>query len=429
MNRVFALLWKDLRLFVGDRKALLITFLVPIGIASFFGMIFGSSSGGDVKTKKVPVLVVDQDQSPLVAKIVEGLKNDSMADPTLVDERTAQARVKEGKAAVAVLFPKGFAKDAPQAMFDGTAPTVELRYDPSKNLEMQAVQGSIMQVAMGIVNREAFAPNRDYTDQIGQIERAPGLSPAQKADFRTFFADLRKINAAPRGEAAGGQGMQAPFVLKLTPLTASQDPDAEKKASLAHTFAGMAMQGVLFFAINAAMGMLTDRRMGIWRRLRASPVTLGELLVGKALSTAIIGGLVLVGVLVFGMAVFGMRVSGSWLGLTSIVVATALMTSAFGLLVASLGRTEEQSRGLSTLAVLAMVMLGGAWFPSFMMPMWVQKLSLLVPVRWALDGFDSVLWRGEGVASVVAPLGALLAFTMAFGAVAAFRFRTLPESA
>ena len=70
MNRVLAILWKDLRLFFGDRKAMLITFLVPIGIASFFGYIFGNASSGPTTSKKIPVLVVDHDCSPLVADIL-----------------------------------------------------------------------------------------------------------------------------------------------------------------------------------------------------------------------------------------------------------------------------------------------------------------------------------------------------------------------
>lgn len=430
MNRVFALLWKDLRLFVGDRKALLITFLVPIGIASFFGMIFGGSSGGDAKAKKIPVLVVDEDRSPLVAKIVDGLKKDSMASPKIVGEKEAIQTVRDGKTSVAVVFPRGFGKDAPQAMFNGTAPTVELRYDPSKAIEMQAVQGAIMQVAMGIVNKDAFAPGKDYSSQMGQIDSSTELSPTDKAAYHDFFATLKKINLTPGGGGSGGAGgMQQPFTVKAVAETAAEGEDADQKSSLAHTFAGMAVQGVLFFGINAAMAMLTDRRKGIWRRLRAAPVSLTELLVGKALSTAIIGAFVLAGVLAFGMAVFGMRVSGSWIGLGLIVSASALMTATFGLLVASLGRTEEQSRGLSILAVLTMAMLGGAWFPSFMMPEWVQKLSLVVPVRWALDGFDAMLWRGGGLSAALVPTVGLLFFTIVFGAVAAFRFKTMPEGA
>lgn len=430
MNRIKAILFKDLKIFFGDRKAMLITFLVPIGIASFFGSIFGGATSGPSNDKKIPVLIVDNDGSPLVQKVIDGLEKDSMADPYVMNEAEATQRVAEGKNSVAVIFPKGFGEQAPKAMFSGEVPVVELKYDPSKSMEMQAVQGSIMQVAMQTVSQSAFSPSADYTSQIKDIDSATGLTPVQKQRFHAFFDTLKDLPKAS-GTSEGSGGMQQPFKLKTEAQTAAKkagEDDLKDYSQLAVSFSGMAMQGVLFYGINAAMTILRDRKQGIWKRLRASPATLGEMLIGKGLSTAIIGAFVLAGVLGFGMAVFGIRVTGSWAGLALVLVTSALMTSAFGLLVASLGRTEEQSRGLSILAVLLMVMLGGAWFPNFLMPEWVQKISLLVPVRWALDGFNAMLWRGGGFSAALTPVAGLLAFTLVFGAIATFRFSTMPES-
>ncbi len=49
-----ALVRKDLKLFFGDRRALLMTVAAPILIASFFGYIFGGRSG-QTKTSRIPV--------------------------------------------------------------------------------------------------------------------------------------------------------------------------------------------------------------------------------------------------------------------------------------------------------------------------------------------------------------------------------------
>ena len=51
---------------------------------------------------------------------------------------------------------------------------------------------------------------------------------------------------------------------------------------------------------------------------------------------------------------------------------------------------------MTTLAVLMMVMLGGAWVPTFVFPAWLQQFTLVVPVRWAVDGLDAMTWRGIG---------------------------------
>jgi len=73
--------------------------------------------------------------------------------------------------------------------------------------------------------------------------------------------------------------------------------------------------------------------------------------------------------------------------------------------------------------VLMMVMLGGAWVPTFIFPAWLQQLTMIVPVRWAVDGLDAMTWRGIGLSGAVVPTLVLLGFAAAFAALAAARFR------
>ena len=96
----------------------------------------------------------------------------------------------------------------------------------------------------------------------------------------------------------------------------------------------------------------------------------------------------------FARLVFGVKVEGSMLGFLGVSAAFALMTAGFGMLVASLGKTPEATRGLAIFATLIVVMLGGAWIPMFLFPQWLQKLTLVVPTRWAMDGFEAMTWRG-----------------------------------
>ena len=99
------------------------------------------------------------------------------------------------------------------------------------------------------------------------------------------------------------------------------------------------------------------------------------------------------------------------------------MASTFGLLVAALGNSPATARGVTTLAVLMMVMLGGAWVPTFVFPAWLQQFTLVVPVRWAVDGLDAMTWRGIGLSGALMPVLVLLAFAAAFWTIAATRFR------
>ena len=133
--------------------------------------------------------------------------------------------------------------------------------------------------------------------------------------------------------------------------------------------------------------------------------------------------LILTVIFAFARIVFAVKIEGSLPGFIGIAVAFSLMTATFGLLIAAIGKTPEAARGLSVLVTLLMVMLGGAWVPSFVFPQWLQKVTVLVPTRWAMDGLDAMTWRGLGFNDAVQPIGVLLLFAAVFGAVAVWQFK------
>ena len=70
-----------------------------------------------------------------------------------------------------------------------------------------------------------------------------------------------------------------------------------------------------------------------------------------------------------------------------------------------------------------MVMLGGAWVPSFVFPEWLQTLSLFVPTRWAVDGLAAMTWRGLGFEAALAPMAVLVASSAVLFAISIWRFK------
>ena len=125
----------------------------------------------------------------------------------------------------------------------------------------------------------------------------------------------------------------------------------------------------------------------------------------------------------FAMLVFDVQIAGSVAGFLAVSIAFVIMATSFGLLLAAIGRTPNATRGVAILATLLMVMLGGAWVPTFVFPQWLQELTFVVPTRWAVDGLDAMTWRGVGFEGAVLPSLVLLGFALLFGSLALVRFR------
>ena len=423
LKHILAITIKDLRVFAADRKSMFITFMIPIAIASFFAFVAVGSSGGNQKPTKMALLVANEDNDPLTTTLIEKLKASDSVSVEVVNRSEAEKQVQAGQKSVGIVFPKGFASQAKSALFAGTpAQLVEL-YDPGKSIDRQIVQGVLMQTLMQEISKAGMSGDGAKANMEMAASFEP--DPVKKKAWQEFMKSYDGLNKSGvnMGQGSQGGGMQQPFEIKASAMTASKDANAETNAARGHVFAGMAMQGIMFFAINAAMDLLRDRRTGVWARMKAAPVTQMSMVLGKGLGAWIIAFLIFMGVLAFGMLVFGFRVYGSWIGLLLVSIMAALSTASFGLFVAALGKTEAQSRGLSTLAVLMMSMLGGAWFPLSMMPKVVQGISTVIPVRYAIDGIDAMMYRGAGLADGLVPMAALGGFAVLFTSIAVVRLR------
>jgi ABC-2 type transport system permease protein len=185
----------------------------------------------------------------------------------------------------------------------------------------------------------------------------------------------------------------------------------------------MGIQFILFMGLDVGIRLLLLRQSGLWQRLRAAPLSRSVLLGSRAASAAIIAGFILLVLFSFARVVFGVHIQGSFAGFVGVCAAFSVMTAAFGLMIAALGKTLEATRGYSIMATLIMVMLGGAWVPTFVFPPWLQKSTVIVPTRWAMDGLDAMTWRGLGIAAAAQPIVLMLLFALLCGVLAVTRFR------
>lgn len=424
MNAFFALVRKDLILYVSDRRALLMHLVLPIVIAAFFGSVFG----GSTKNGAIDVALVQQDASEVGRRIGAGLQADPNLHVTVMDRAQAEQAVRKGSQAVAVVLPAGFAEAAGSAMFTpGSKPVIDLLYDPSQTAVLAMVKGMLTQQVMSVVSAEMFGGpmGRKLTERsLQQLDAGTIANPALRdmlAAVRTFQAQPQQTGA--NGEQAAPRGLAMPFTTRDQGL--SNAPALQGYNPYAHAFSGMGVQFILFMGMNMGIAMLAARRDGIWNRLLAAPVSLALVVLARAVSATIIAFCLLCIVFAVAVLAFGVTVS-SVPGFLGVALCFGALTAGFGLLVAAFGKTPEAARGMAMFATLIMVMLGGAWVPTFVFPAWVQQATMIVPTRWAITGLDAVTWRGLGLPEAMPAMAALLGFAALFMALAVWRFQKAP---
>ncbi len=422
MTAIIAMIRKDLILYLNDKRALMLNLLMPIVLAAFFGSLFGGSGSGN--NSKIEIGMVQQDSSVIGRKVGNSLKADANLSVKEMSLQEAQDKVRAGKLMVAVVIPAGFGDAAGQSLFQsGSKPELPVYYDPSQSTVLAMVKGLLTQHVMQGVTGEVMggsATGAKFTDDsLKKLEASPASE--DKEALVGLLGSLKKFQereaAKPAKESSGGGGLSVPFTTKDEALSSGP-----KYNAYAHAFAGMGVQFILFMGIDVGIGILLARRMGIWNRLLAAPITMSQVLLSRALSGAMIAAGLMVAIFFAAMLMFKVEVTNV-VGFALVVVAFALMTASFGLLIAAFGKTPEAARGLAVFATLILVMLGGAWVPTFVFPTWMQQLTVVVPTRWAVDGLDAMTWRGLGMDVALQTAGVQLAFAAVFGALAIWRFR------
>ncbi|MFJ1257534.1 ABC transporter permease [Cupriavidus sp. CuC1] len=429
VTALFALVRADLRLYFSDRRALVTGVAAPIAIAAFFGYLFNPAMQ---KPSRIPVALSDLDDSSLSQKIVAALRQDPALLLRELPARAADDAVRQGKVQVAVTLPGGFGEAAPGALFGARdKPVLTLRYDPSQALALAVVRGVLTQHVMEAVSQAAMSSGPDAARPLGALRGAmaanPALPGAYRQDVLAMVDSIERVQRAQAARAASGPDAAGlPGMRMGLPFEAREQPASAQGGrpynSYAHAFAGMGVQFILFMGIESGVGLLLMRRLGLWQRLRAAPVSRGLLLGSRIVSGALTAVILMALIFSAAIAFFGVRIDGSVAGFAGVAVAFALTTASFGLLVAALGRTPAATRGLAIFATLLMVMLGGAWVPAFLFPSWLQSASLALPTRWAVDGLDAMTWRGLPLQAALVPIGMLLAFAALFALLAIWRF-------
>lgn len=374
---ILALAAKDWSLFWADRRAALLAFAVPIILASAFGLVFHKAAGRS-NAPTLPLLVVVEDSGPLTQQIAAALLANPRVEAELVSREVAEARIADRRPGVAVVFPSGFeALAAWKPGESGPRPRIELLHNPLCESEAHWAEGVVSEVVMRTVAKDRLAP------WVG--------TPSDTALSLPFTVEPSAVNG-------GGEFN-----------------------SYTHSFCGMTLQYLLFWGMESGLLLLRERQRSLWLRLRAAPVPLSAVLLGKALSTAAIALLQVLATFGFGAIVFGVSVGGSWLGFALLAIGVSVLSAATGLLVAALGGTEARARSVCILVILGVSMLGGLWLPSFVLPGWARDLALALPTTWAMRGLDSVTWQGRGFLDVLPNVAVVAGFTAVFLMVAVAR--------
>jgi linearmycin/streptolysin S transport system permease protein len=397
--------WMNLR---RDRAAMMLSFIVPIVFFSIFYGVFGAQRSG---TPKVRLAIVDEDGTDNSKRLIDALRAESALNIVQSEKNSkipftraaAEDYVRGGDAPIALVIPKGFG--AAPIRFDQSSsptPSFQLLADSADPVAPQVVSGLLQKTIM------TSMPDAMAAGGVEAVDRwSGGLTPQQRATIDSNIAAFRAYRPKPLAQDKQSQS--------LVNIHTTDIVGKEKRNVVVSLYAsGIAVMFLLFTATGAGGALLDEIDSGTLDRILTTRLTLTRLLFGKLAYLWSLGVMQIVIMFIWGAVMFRLELLQHLGGFAIMTAATALATSAFGLLLASIARSRAQLAALANLIVLSISALGGSMWPRFLMPPAMQKAGLVLFNAWALEGFTNVFWREEPLTSLALPVAILAAWSVAF---------------
>ncbi len=350
-----------LRCLSRERSAMFFTLAFPVILVLVFGAIFTRP-----EHLNFDLPVQDLDQSAVSAELVKALAGNGVFN-TISVPRDADAvqYAKEHKLTLLLVIPRGVADAyARLAMGDGAA-TADLTYvyDPSSTSAPTKVYH------LGAVVAEM---NQQLT------ESPPRLTLTARSILSTPYRFIEFF---------------VPGIIAMAVMTSSLSGALNTNAEL--------------------------RQKGILRKLATTPITRADWLLANMLYQLILAFASTVSILLVAYAVFNVRLHiNGWLPVYIVLAVIAFV--GIGMLLTPIAKEAESAAAAANAFLFPMMFLSGTFFPVEMMPGFLQKVALVLPLYYVNEGLRaSMIFLDHagaarcaaisaGVAAVVFVAGALV---------------------
>lgn len=323
----------DIKRLFRDKMAIFFVFIFPLIFLTIFGSIFSGDS--DVSFR---VAMLNQSQSEFAKEFESKMKENDVfqIDEEVTNMDEAREKMNRGQINSTIILPETFG----EVQSGNSYPSGELQIIYDQNNE--AAGQTLASVMEGI---------------------------------------FEEINSSLVPTAA-------PFTVKAeSTATAGQ-------TRFDYTFAGMLGFTLLSLGIFGPVNVFPRmKQRGVLRRYHTTTLKVWQYFVGNVLSNGFIGLLAVAVMFLAAVLIpwFDFTMHGSYLNLIVVVLVGVTMLFGIGLAIGGWAKNENQAAPLSQLVVLPMMFLSGVFFPTYLMPMFLQNITKFIPLTPVVDSIRLVI--------------------------------------
>jgi ABC-type multidrug transport system permease subunit len=405
-----ALVRKDLLRQVRSPTGTLLILSFPLLFSGLLALSFG---GGGDRVPKVRLLIEDQG-SGLVGDLVRSAFTNEQAakyfDVEVVKD-DGRERIEKNKASALLILPEGMTND----LLNREPVTLRLLRNPSEEILPEIAEQ--LTIILAEVLDGAVRVLGGPLDQIQPFLKEGADTPPDAGVASTAVAINQVISRAER--------YVFPPVIKLETAARKTDEDEgedeDGDTSRSASIFLLILPGVAVFSLftlcdQLMRDVLREEKLGTLRRQLSGPLSVGELILGKCVVSALI---TILGAVVLSAATLLVARQGvSFLGFSLLICGLVMAATGAATLIYGLARSERQGATIASTVYLVLGFSSGSFVPLSSMPAAIRAIAPFTPFYWATEGFKSLIFEDAGAVQLgpnIAVLVGLGAFCLVLG--------------
>ncbi len=404
---------KDLLDFARNRMELIAFIIMPIFMMIMTGYIFPSEQS----LKNISLGIVQNDTGKLsegITRVLEEMKIGEKDDKVFILQSVAnldeaKKKLKKGDLNAILAVPGDFSSSIEK----GEQGVLTLITDQSNPQISSLLTGIIEKIIDGLASKVAIEKLIGMMGTFSILPKDKSMPPGSQtkpsdSPSKPVGNELAPFDSTPLSPASSGfnpQVLVKPFVIKTEGLVPGKQNYFQFVAP-----GIIIMVVVMAVMIGLAASISREKELGTLDGILVAPIPRICIILGKALSQTTRGLLQGSIVLLLSIFLFGVRIYGS---ISLVVLLLFLGVFSFiglGILISALAAEQETAMTIMMTLTFPMIFLSGVFFPIEQMPGFMQIISKILPLTYAIEALRKVIILGAEISSLGKELTVLIAF-------------------
>ena len=413
MFKFFSACRKESLILLRDLAGLIMLFLMPMIMVTILALVQEQGWSSLSKDPSIPVLLVDEDQDTLGAKIENGLKNSNIfkicktIDGHKLTREIAKEKVARGEFNIGVIIPKGstgIIRHKVQVMVTQIVSGIMMPVDnPFLDIQLNDSINIAIYFDPGIKGTFKYAFMASMKEYSMFIESS--------MIFSSFNTELKKM--FPQYKPPKMDYKETVYFSEIFP--AGKD-ETVVPTTTQHNIPAWALFAMFFIVIPMTGSMIKERDEGSMIRIHTLPVSYFSIFMAKVAVYAVVCVVQFILMMLAGRFILPLAnippltIGSNYMGILLMMIVSSLAALGFSIAVGTIARTHQQAAAFGVISVVVLTALGGLWVPVYLMPQIMRDIASWSPLNWAHVGFIDLFLRQATIMDILPQLLKLLVF-------------------